>query len=219
MRDLKLVSSLIYVTAGFAIFYGLYNYVFDKDFGFWAYLFPVGSSIFHLIGKYADMASRKENKGFIILKDSPVKFPDFNGVFLSALIIFYVRENFLLWISPLLLVDLLLIYLIKKRQIYDFGELGIKNLSSTGKNIPMRDIVSIELLANSVEVVYKNIEFDEEDDDEDEDEEPFLTFELHRRQLEKPHSWEAFKSIIEDFKGFHEKHQKENLLEKATLEV
>jgi len=216
MRDLKLFNSLAYVAIGFAIFYGLYHYVFDEDFGFWAYLAPVGSSILSLIAKYADILSFKKEKGFVVLKDSPFKFTDFNAVLLSAIIIFYVKDGFILWLSSLLLVDLILIYLIKKRQVYYFGDWSIKNLSSTGKNILMKDIVSIEILANSLEIVYKNIEYDEE---EDEDDEPFLSFRIHRNQLEKPRSWVSFQKIFQDFQNTLETRKEENLVEKATLEA
>lgn len=199
MNNLKVFESLLYLGIGFSVFYALHHYVFDDgDYGFFWFLFPVGTSIFGLISEYYDIKTRKNKRDFIVLKDSPFVLRYFNGAILSAIIIFYIQDSFLYWLTPILLIDLILIYLIKRRQIYYFGDWSIKNLSRTGNNILIKEIQSYILHPNKLEIVYSGK--DDDDDEDDEDDLEIKRLVIRRDQLELPRSWHEFEKIAQEFK-------------------
>lgn len=192
MNEIKVFKSLLFLGLGFSVFYVLHHYVFKEDgFSLFGYLFPVGTSIIQLIGDYSNIEKRKGKKGFVVLKDSPFELKSFNGAMLSMIIIFYIQDSFYYWLTPLLLINLILIYLIKRRQIYYFGDWSIKNLSGTRKNILIKEIQSFDLFPNRLVVLHRD-----EDDDEDENERLII----RREQLEAPKSWYEFEKIALEFK-------------------
>ena len=85
------------------VFYVLHHYVFDDgDYGFFWFLFPVGTSILGLISEYSDIKSRKKKRGFIVLKGSPFELRYFNGAILSMIIIivYFLGLQFIVSLFP-----------------------------------------------------------------------------------------------------------------------
>ncbi|WP_349242386.1 hypothetical protein [Asprobacillus argus] len=193
MDEIKVFKNIVLIGLYFLGFYLLYNYVFDRSIDAWGlFIIPVGTSIFGLISKYVSIIEKRKEKGFVVLKRNGLDYNDFNGSILSILIILYLEHYLFYWLIPFLLIDLILIYTIKKSQIYYFDEWSIKDLCEQKNNIKRNDIRSFILHPNKLEVSYM-------EEDEDEDDEGLKKLFIRRYDIVSPNSWHQFEKIMQEF--------------------
>jgi hypothetical protein len=145
MNELEWIKAFLWSVCIFAAYYALEIYVFDGEFDIWALtLIPMGKEILWLGYKYVHILWRRKKRAFVVLKESKYEPFDFIWIVTSIVFIAYAEETMLKYAIPIAIVNLFLLFPVRKHQRYYFGKWDIENLTDWGQHIDIKDISSIE---------------------------------------------------------------------------
>lgn len=204
-----IIGSVIWSAMVLVAFLLLNHYVFKSEISVWFFAFvPMGKEVLKLMWKYGNVLRKRNKKAFVELNFSNFQASDFSWIIVSFGFVAYVRIDLIYYLIPLAVVNLLLLYVVKKKQRYYFGEWDLENLSEENKNIDIFCIISIHFQPNRLKIVYVK------DEDDLKDAEEYKIFVIKKGQLASPQSWLALEQIVADFETslakLNKKYQKKN---------
>ncbi len=214
MDEIKFLKSFVFSALGLGAYFALQYYVFDNDeIDVWAVAFiPLGREIFKLAWKYYQVWEKRNEQGLVTLKESRFEPSDIVWVVLMMIFVFYFRKDLILFLIPLAILNIYLLYMVKKNQRYHFGDWSIENLTD-GDDISARNITSIEYKSNRLEIHYVENEYDDEDDEDNQN-----VLSIERTDLHAPRSWYEFEKIVQKFEQDLKAKRAENHQKTAILD-
>lgn len=215
MNEIKFLKSLSFSALVLGAYFALQYYVFDdEEIDVWAIAFiPLGKEVISLVWKYYQIWEKRNEKSLVSLKLSKFEPSDIVWALVTLPFVMYFRIDLIKFFIPLVIVNFYLLYAVKKNQRYFFSVWTINDLVDSDKDINTRDIISIEIQSNKLEILYVKDEYKDKSNKNNQGK-----FIIERHDLDSPRSWYQFEQIIRNFENSLEKKREEHQKKTAILD-